>query len=126
MAAPLLLPENSLSVIRGSSKTLGLKVTNPDGSDYNLTGCKLVFTVKPTIYEDLPLIQKLSTDAAQCVITSPRTGDAEFYLVPSDTQGLAPKKYNFDVWLVTASGERFVVVPKSTFEVQSGVTYLPL
>lgn len=126
MAAPLLLPENSLSVIRGSSKTLALKVTNPDGSDYNLTGCKLVLTVKPTTYEDLPLVQKVSTVPAQSVITSPRTGDAEFYLVPADTQGLSPKKYIFDVWLVTATGERFVVIPPSTFDVQAGVTYLPL
>lgn len=125
MATPMLVPENSINIIRGTTKTLQLKVSQPDGNYYDLTGGKLVFTVKNGTYEDLPLLQKLTTDPAQGSITKPREGLAEFYLVPGDTNGLDPRSYVFDVWLITATGERYAVVAESVFTVAAGVTYLP-
>jgi hypothetical protein len=127
MTTPMLLPANSLTVIRGTSKTLQLTVTKPDGTYYDLTGARLVLTVKEGLSDDLPTIQKRSNVPAEGAITVPRQGIAEFYLKPVDTQGLKPCcSLVFDVWLITASGDRYCVVAPSTFVVQPGVTYLPL
>jgi hypothetical protein len=126
MTAPLLQPTNALTVVRGTSKVLQATITKPDGSYYDITGGRLIFTVKCSVFDDLPTIQKQTTIPAQGAITLPRQGIAEFYFQPSDTQGLAARDYIFDVWLITASGERFCVVQQSTFVVQAGVTYLPL
>lgn len=125
MATPMLSPQNTLVITRGTSKTLQLTVARPDTTYYDLTGGKLVMTVKGSVYDDLPLVQKLTTNPAEGVITKPREGVVEFYLVPADTNGLPPKTYIFDVWLITASGDRYVVVPESQFVVNPGVTYLP-
>ena len=122
-----LAPENSISVIRGTTKTLKLTVTDSTGTAVNLTGGKLVLTVKSSIYDDLPLVQKLTTDPDQAAITLPREGVVEFYLEPADTQALVPRDYIFDVWYIAAtSGERYAVVPPATFTVTPGVTLLPL
>lgn len=126
MQTNFLTPENSVSILRGTTKTLQVAVTEPDGSATNLTGAKLVLTVKSALYDDLPLIQKLTTVPAQAVITKPREGLVEFYFVPADTQGLVPRDYIFDVWLLTATGQRYAVVTPTSFVVLAGVTYLPL
>lgn len=125
MVTQMMLPENSITVIRGTSKTLLLTVTKPDGTAFDMTGGKLVFTVKEALYDDLPVLQKLTSNPTEGSITKPREGIAEFYLRPVDTNGMPPKNYVFDVWLITSGGDRFAVVPESTFVVSPGVTYLP-
>lgn len=126
MQTNYLTPENSVSILRGTTKTLVVTVTNPDGEMTNLTGAKLVLTVKRDLWDDLPLLQKLTTNAAQAVITKPREGLVEFYFTPADTQGLPPQDYIFDIWLLPATGERYAIVAPTTFKVLPGVTYLPL
>jgi hypothetical protein len=125
MYSQMMLPENSISLVRGSSKTVLLTILKPDGCPYDLTGGKLVLTIKEFNCTDIPLLQKLTSDATQGAITKPREGIAEFYFRPVDTNGMVPKAYSFDVWLITASGDRYVVVPESSFVVSPGVTYLP-
>jgi hypothetical protein len=120
----ILLPENAVSVIRGSSKTLNLTVKDKHGEPVDLTGSTLYFTVKRKETDRDCLIQKISTDSAQIEIASPATqGTAQIFLQPSDTT-IDPGKYRFDIWVVLASGARFVVVPPSVFEVKVGVTVL--
>jgi hypothetical protein len=121
-----ILPENSLSIIRGTSKTLELQVTDADGKFVDLTGGKVVMTVKAVATDLNPLIQKTTDNPAQAEITVPREGKARIYLVPADTQTLAIKQYTFDVWFIMASGKRFAVVQPSVFDVQAGVTLLAL
>ena len=123
---PLLLPENSLTIIRGTTKKLQMAVTQPDGTPFDLTGGRVIMTVKTALSDDLPTIQKRSNIPAEAAITVPRKGIAEFYFVPADTQGIPPCTLVFDVWLITATAERYNVVPRSSFVVQPGVTYLPL
>lgn len=125
MATQMLLPENSISIVRGTSKTLKLTVKTSAGQIVDLTGGRLVFTVKYSTYDDLPLIQKLTTNPTEGSLTLPREGQAEFYLTPGDTNGLPVAQYVFDVWLITAADERYSVVDASSFVVTSGVTYLP-
>lgn len=125
--APInILPENSLSITRGTSKTIELIVTDCAGKAANLTGAKVVLTVKDTSSAQTPLIQKNSDFPAQAEITFPRLGKARFYMFPADTQTLALKQYTFDVWVILASGERYAVVAPTIFEVLAGVTLLAL
>ena len=126
LQAITILPENALSIIRGTSKTLELVVTDADGKAVNLTGGKVVMTVKATVTDTTPLVQKSSDVPTQAELTVPREGKARIYLVPADTQTMTVRQYVFDVWLVLASGKRFAVVPPSIFEVQAGVTLLAL
>lgn len=126
LQAITILPENALILIRGVSKTLELVVTDAEGKAVDLTGGKVVMTVKGTVSDTNPLIQKSSDVPTQAELTVPREGKAKIYLVPADTQTLAIKSYVFDVWLVLSSGKRFAVIPPSVFEVQAGVTLLAL
>lgn len=121
-----ILPENALVLVRGTSKTLELVITDADGKAVDITGAKIVMSVKAAATDAAPLIQKSSDSITQAEVTVPREGKARIYLVPADTQTLAIKSYVFDVWLVLVSGKRFAVVPPSTFEVQAGVTLLAL
>jgi hypothetical protein len=121
-----ILPENALVLVRGTSKTLELIITDADGKAVDITGAKIVMSVKVAATDAAPLIQKSSDSITQAEVTVPREGKARIYLVPADTQTLAVKSYVFDVWLVLASGKRFAVVPPSAFEVQAGVTLLAL
>jgi hypothetical protein len=125
VAASQLLPQNSFSLTRGANKTLQLMVTNPDMTATNLTGSRLILSVKTDLYDELPLIQKLTTIPSQGALTKPREGLAEFYFVPADTLGLTPRTYLYDVWLITADNEQFPVVNNSSMVLQAGVSYLP-
>jgi len=121
-----ILPENAVTIIRGTSKTLELVVTDADGKVVDLTGAKVVMSVKEFLTDTNPLVQKISDVPVQAQITLPREGKARIYLVPADTQTLAAKQYVFDVWVILSGGKRFAVVLPSTFIVQAGVTILPL
>jgi len=101
-------------------------VTDSDGKASDLTGARVVLTVKETVADTNPIIQKISDFPAQAEVTVPRSGKAKIYLIPSDTQTLAIKQYVFDVWIILPNGKRFAVVPPSIFEVQAGVTLLAL
>lgn len=117
-------PENYVLVYQGSSVTLTLTVANEDGSHFDLTGARVLFTVKASAEAREPLIQKSSTVTAS---TAARTGLASILLVPADTRALAPGKYVFDVWVILPGdgGARLVVIPPSDFEVVRGITMLP-
>jgi len=125
LPTPSLLPENALQVIKGASRTLQLTVTDTCGKPLDITGARVLMTVKERIEDRNPLIYKTSDTSAQIVITVPRHGIAEIYLIPADTIHLAVKDYVFDVWLILSDGKRLPVVLPSVFEVQAGVTVLP-
>lgn len=119
-------PINSLDVIRGSSKTLALTVLDETGAPVDLTGARVIFTVKSSPTDGVPLVQKDSNVPTQVGIDSPRTGEAKIYLQPADTHGMDPIEYIFDVWVVLASGKRYPVVQPSIFRIKPGVTVLAL
>lgn len=124
--AGMMLPENSLEVVRGSSRTLELTVTDQDSKPVDLTGSRIIFSVKTSANDPLPLIQKTTDQLAQAEVTVPREGKARIYLQPGDTQGLQALEYVFDVWVILTSGKRYPVVPSSIFAVKPGVTLIPL
>jgi len=120
----ILLPENAVSITQGTSKTLCLTVKDKDGLPVDLTGSTIYLTVKKNEKEKHALIQKISSDVAQIEIPNPTDGTAKIYIVPEDTISLAATRYKFDVWVILSSGERYVVVAPSVFEVKSGITVL--
>ena len=122
----LMYPENAIEIIRGSSKTLALTVTDELGAPVDLTGGRILFSVKHTVQDDQPLVQKSSDLLTQVEITTPREGKAKIYLQPMDTQNLDPIEYTFDVWAVLSNGKRYPVVLPSIFRVKPGVTLIPL
>lgn len=121
-----LLPENSVTLIRGTSKSLELQVVDINNKPADLTGAKIVLSVKTAVTDAAPLFMKSSDFPSQAEIPFPRQGKARIFISPADTQNLAPKQYVFDVWVVLASGKRYAVIPPSTLDVQAGVTVLPL
>lgn len=126
MTSALILPENGIEIIQGTSRTLEVTVTDLDEKPVDITGGRIVFSVKADVADRNALIQKDSTHASQARITKPKAGLAEIYIKPADTQGLDVRKdYLFDVWLVTAGGDRFAVVPTNTFRVTEAVTQIP-
>jgi hypothetical protein len=122
----ILYPKNAITIIRGSSKTLKLTVSDENNALVNLTGATIYFSVKVSDRDSHPLFQKSTLNPAQAEITVPREGVALIYLQPSDTQNLDPHEYLFDVWAILANGKRYPVVQPSIFAVQPGISFIPL
>lgn len=118
-------PTNAFKVIRGSTKSFNMITKDEDGNVLDLTGGRVLFTVKRDIEDPTPLIQKDSRVTGQIVITNPRAGSVAIKLVPADTAKLDPRLYLFDVWVVLADGSRYPVVPPSELEVVQSVTVIP-
>lgn len=121
----ILGPENEVEIYRGSSKTYELEVVDGEEHAVDLTGARVVLTVKCDVMDPAPLIQKDSqVGATQIDITHPKEGLAEIKFVPSDTQTMDAGEYVFDVWVVLSSGTRGPVILPSPFKVVAGVTVL--
>jgi hypothetical protein len=117
--------ENQIEIIRGSSKNFELEVLDGHDEAVDLTGARIVLTVKCNLSEQAPLIQKDSDGGtSQVEITLPREGKATIKFSPSDTQNMDVGKYTFDVWVVLTSGFRSPVIMPSPFIVSAGVTVL--
>lgn len=122
--AGILGAENSLIIFRGSSKTLSLEVKNAEGEPVDLTGARIVFTVKCRISDVDNEIQKDSDNgASEIEFTDATQGHADIKLGPSDT-AIDAGTYIFDVWVVLVSGEKHLVVGPSELVLKPGVTVL--
>jgi len=118
-------PENLIEIYRGASKTYELEVVDGEEHAVDLTGARIVFSVKCDLSDPTPLIQKDTNGGpTQIDITHPLEGIAEIKLLPSDTQTMDAGEYIFDVWVVLASGTRGPVILPSPFKVIAGVTVL--
>lgn len=90
------VPSSLLSLIRGDDQDVGINVTNPDGSPYNLSGTVLTFSARQNTYNSTLLLQKLLSGGA-----ANATGLTTLSFVPSDTSGLGDSLYYFDIKLLT-------------------------
>lgn len=139
MGVNVLLPENSVRVIRGTSKSFKLTVSDlreesivscgcspASPPPLDLTGVTLHFTVKKEISDRLPVIKKTSLISSEIEIVNAKAGTAKIHLNPSDTQDLEPNFYIFDVWVVLSNGKRFCITGPCQIQVEFGVTFLPL
>lgn len=126
MSCNSIVSDYPLSIFRGTSKTLKLQVLDAQGVAQDITGARILFTVKSAVTDAAPVFQKDSTDVLQIALTYPREGKAEIYLHPADTLSLSRKSYVYDVFVILASGRRGEVIPPSLFEIQETVTRVPL
>jgi hypothetical protein len=120
----VLQPKNAVQIIRGTSKTLQLSVVDSVNKPVDLTGARVVMTVKSRFEDVNNVFQKTSDFVAQVQITDAKGGIAQIFINPSDTNERDIKHYVFDVWVILASGKRYAVVPPSIFDLQPGVTIL--
>lgn len=119
----ILQPKNGLILVRGASKTLKLTVTAPDDTPFDLTGGKVIFTVKSRVDDERPILQKTSAVGAEAAIISAKGGTAEVYIVPVDTKALQVKQYVFDVWVTFTSPTRqYQVIATTNLDLVAGVT----
>ncbi len=100
---------NTIKITRGDSGEIDIAIYDTDGSKYELKdGDEVLFTVKEGTYSPNALIQKTGTKIS---------------ILPEDTKSLSYRKYVFDVQLTTATGTVDTIIPPSTFEVLSEVTF---
>lgn len=125
MGTNILLPENAVSIYRGTSKTLKLAVTDVDEKPVDLTGAAVHFTVKKDVKDTVPVIRKSTAVLTEVEISDPNGGIARIFLNPEDTKDLDPGQYVFDILSILSSGKRYIVVKLSIFEVIAGVTVVP-
>lgn len=122
-----LSPANSITVIRGTSRTIEVTFQNQEtGEAVDLTGSRILFTVKSDIRDTLPTIQKdSSVGITQVEITNALAGTARVYINYMDTHDLDLGDYVYDLWIVLSSGKRYTAVAPSVFSVEAGVTIIP-
>lgn len=103
-----------IEIVRGTTNTLALSVTDADGNAYTLAdGELLIFGVKEKPEDEELLIQKTITDCTD--------GVAMVELSPDDTIGLKYGRYIYDVGL--ESGEDYHnIIPASPFVIQPNIT----
>lgn len=88
--------KQSVEIVRGTTNTFGIAVTDADGEAYTLTGQEfLVFGLKRNRLNNDRVLTKKITNLA----------DGVYYLelTPEDTAGLEPGKYFYDVGLQSGS-----------------------
>lgn len=126
-----LATDNALAVVRGATQSYTLSVTTEDGAPEDLTGARLLCTVKARRDEEQPVVRKDSqvSSAHPAFTTTPqglRSGQAALNLYPEDTHTLDPGLYVYDLWVFFGDGRRVPVIPDSTLEVLDSITQVPL
>jgi hypothetical protein len=103
-----------IKMIRGTSRTFKISVTDAEGNPYTLKdGEKVIFGVKKQATDEELLICKVVTE---CV-----DGVCEVELDPEDTVDLAVGQYFYDVGL--ESGEDYyIIVEPSTLNIAANIT----
>lgn len=137
MGTNVLMPENSISLIRGQSKSFILRVLDltkavrrgdcchlPSAPPYDLTGVSIFLSARKELYDQLPSIFKTLTTGI--TITDIKGGLARVVLVPSDTNDLDPGYYEFAVWLVLSTAERVPVIEGGQLQIRPSAMRLPL
>jgi hypothetical protein len=124
--AGLLQPENAIVMIRGTSKSLLLTVTDEDSNPVNLTNATIYFSVKRELDCDAPCIYKSTLVPSEIEIMDALAGTAKIKLLPADTANMVASDYYYDVWIVLSTGARYAIIKPSIFTIQAGVTVLTI
>lgn len=102
-------PRRAVVVPRGGNVTLRVSVLLSDTGG-SVVGGTLTMTLK-----------KKASDASTLLSKSVALG-SDFTLLPTDTKGLDPGIYAFDVWHTDGAGVRNPVVPLSPFHLEPAAT----
>ena len=102
--------DNNISLIRGDSCILDLSITDPEGSEYEVTDTDVVV-----------LTVKKSTRATD-VVFQKKLINNQITIEPEDTAKLPYGKYVYDVQLTTATGYVDTIIPPHAFHVMGDAT----
>lgn len=101
--------DRTIWLTRGDSAEFDIQIIDAGDNPYELQNGDLVeFTVKDNTYSDKVLIHKTGTHIA---------------IKPEDTKLLSYKKYVYDVQVTLENGTINTIIPPSTFEILSEVTF---
>lgn len=115
-----MLNDVSLSLVRGTDKTIRVVVQDSYGVPVDLTGAVGHLTVKHYVDSTSNTFAKSTSVSGQGAIPVPKNGVMEFYIVATDTNSLVPGGYVYDVQLVLNS-KRYAVISLSKIELQYDV-----
>ena len=104
---------NNIRLTRGDTAKFVLYRHNESIREpYNiLSSDTLTMTIKDSIHDGEPCVQKTIT------------GSNAFHILPSDTSDLNFGKYIYDIQPTTSAGDVYTIVEPSTFELMEEVTY---
>ena len=108
--------------IRGADYTINVTITNSDGTAYDLTGCKVYFTMNTS--STPPSDGTDTTAALQASVSSfstPTTGIASINVPHSSTATLAETTYYYDIKLIDATGNQ-IPLGKNKVLVKDNIT----
>jgi hypothetical protein len=97
-------PTYPLEVYQGQVKSVDFMFTNEDGSPYNLTGRKIIVTVRKHPSSEVIILEKTSDTVGDVTVLDAAAGHARCVWAKVDSAELAPRTYSWDVWLVTGVG----------------------
>lgn len=118
---------NALQVVQGASKGFEVTITSDTGVPENLTGARILLSVKGVRIDGVPTVRKDSeASPATITILDPLAGTLRIDFVPADTHDLDPGLYVYDLWVLFQDGRRVPVIPESTLEVLPTITRIPL
>ena len=94
--------QTNLAIYRGDDKTWNLAFKDAEGDPIDITGATVWFTAKEnTTDEDASaVLQKQITSHS-----NPTQGETQLSLIPSDTDAMEVKDYEYDMQLVESSGK---------------------
>jgi hypothetical protein len=122
----------TITILKNSDTTLHITVTQEsDGSLVDLTGAKMFFSVASTEGDALVIEKKnlAASGADSEILIDPdqvtNKGEADIFLVQSDTSALSCGKYRYDVWVELSSGAAVPVIDPSDFDLNEPVTTVP-
>lgn len=108
----------ALFIDKGASRTIDLTILNDQNQPFDLTGATITFIVKATASDlDPILIQKLSSNNTQILITNVLGGLAQVFLLPGDTSTLPEKNYVYKVFVDVGENE-YIIIDWSIFQVK--------
>ena len=104
----------TIEIVRGTTNTLKIEVTDADGNAYNLEdGEKILFGVKKDAKDEALVIRK--------TVTQLYDGYCTIDLAPADTIGLEYGRYVYDVGLQSGN-DYHNIIPVSALVIQPNIT----
>lgn len=99
----------TIRLTRGDSAEFDIEIYDAQGTPYELEeGDKVEFTVKENVHMKTAVIKKVGT---------------QIQIKPEDTASLSYKTYVYDVQVTLRDGTVDTIIPPSTFEILSEVTF---
>jgi hypothetical protein len=107
---------NEIYITKGDTGRFNVAIKYKNGAIYRpQKGEVLTFTVKKSITDAVPVIQKKITNYTEGETT-------QFVILPADTEGLKVGKYIYDIEMQLANGDINTIITPHDFNILEGVS----